>query len=377
MSIRLDLNSALPLNRVVGQTKVVQTLLDYVSVLETGAAMPNLALYADPGYGKTAIAKAIGAEMVRRLRVTDYRREVCFLNLKGTKNKTDADMTDLFKIMAEALSGEGWPATVILDEAFTEEARGSGNAEVTSILSKVGADCKGGEVISIYGQGDFPYNPQRLNFIILTWSPKRARADVMSRYPENEDLRFAPYTVEELMEIMHFAIPSYIMAKAKEFKGEISVNHHARRFLAECMRGNARDMEHGVCEPLYRRAILENGISVDKAGALALSVQKNLLPYGLNATEAKILHELSLGQKLTSDELKARAGISSKELFLSSQLYLRSQGGKATPFQLRDSSDEPLPGKCGALIDISSKKWGITNHGAVMVTRLRKGGWRI
>lgn len=373
--LQLDETNALAWGEIIGQKRVKRTLEEYVAILQDGNAMPNFGLWWPPGFGKTALLKAFGRLVTE---TGNGKRIGCYIDLKGKRNKTESSMLTLYDTMYNALSGDGPAATVILDEAFSQESNGSGNDEIVQMLSKIGADQNDKTSVHIYGTDgnrEVMYSNRRLNVLLASWNPTRARNDVLSRFPQTEALQCETYSDDDLMQIMESGLPRYIATKAPGHKGKVKLNYHAKRFLSGVLRGNARFLESAIFEPIYRLA-MEKGKDVEimKGDAVKLTQENNLLPYGINKREAAILHELAKNAA-TTKELKAMTGMKNDDIFIESTLYLRSQGGKECPFQCYDKDGNPT--ERGEMIINHRGTWYLTEHGQVMIERFRAAGYKI
>lgn len=391
----LDPSKVIPLESLVGQESAKNAAWVRVQATATGAPLASFSLLDCPGMGKTAIAKAMVAEMQKATAHLPKSQQVqgIYINLKGTHNKTDGLAADFFEALEKTLLSGGPRLVIILDEFATAEAGGSFQAELAAILSKIGGESRGGEHIPLYGReaGSAIFQPERLAFIICSWNPKKAAADLRTRFPQPKEFQLAPYTPAELEQILDMQCGLFEETHTKNAAGDIIGIHftqYALATIARSLRGNAREVE----------AVLKNAAAKSMAAHYRgerYSVTRNTVgelmrdvgvyPQGLNSLEVKILSVLSTAkQGLNLRELEARTGEANKMLTNAVQ-YLQYQlcgptGTPGEPFTLYDESGEilkyadgPQAGKemKGALLFVKGAKYFLSYHGTMMLSILK------
>ena len=367
--------SSIPsLDSLIGQETLKLALTSVTSALAAGGAFKSFIISGEPGMGKGAFSKAWGKQVME---CTGWN--VFFLNLKGKFNVTEPVAKDFFALMEDCLTG-GSPGIFILNEYGTAESTGSLPAEIAGILSKVGEAKGKGEVIKIYGRGEFAFDPRRLGFVITSWRDGKSQADLRSRFPESPEFTLQPYSETEIIQIIKLSIKSVWKTDGNSHECPISITPSAVSFLAESMRGNPRKAENPLAYKLARKALVEGTVHIDKPAAIGLAREIGLLPFGLSVKEGKLLNLLLQvnGQK-TFTALCASVGLATggaNSAAAQADLFLTTQGGKDKPFQLM-KGDEPIKDANGPLIGTYKGKAVITEHGARVLGNLKKAGFNL
>lgn len=388
----LDPSKVIPLESLIGQVVAITAAQTRVNAIATGAPLAPFAMLDAPGMGKTALIKAMVAEMMNATAHLPRHQRVqgIYINLKGTHNKTDPLASDFFEAIETCLCGGGERLVVILDELGTEEAKGSFQAELAAILSKIGGESRGGETIPLYGRetATATFRPERLSFVICTWHPRKIASDLRTRFPQPREFQLVPYTPAELAAILDMQRELFGESHTKPGDGEpvgITFTPYALFAIARSLRGNAREVE-----PILKVAAantmsayhLGEKYSVNKYNVPDLMRAVGVYPQGLSSLEVNILRALEgakNGQGLR--ELEGRTGEAPK-MITAALLYLQYQlSGEGSPFAIINEegetltyADGPQAGKpmSGPLIYIKGARYYLSYHGGMMLAILRK-----
>jgi Holliday junction resolvasome RuvABC ATP-dependent DNA helicase subunit len=365
---------------LIGQPHIKAALQEYASAWGMGGIMENLGLYGAPGMGKTEFGLGFAHSLLTE------GIDVFYVNCKGTLNKTSDESLAFFDFCQDCLEGTR-RGVCLVDEAFTKEASGSFNSELAAILSIAGGNPLGGAPLPLYGHGEnvLTYKPRQLAFVLATWFPKKAAADIKTRFPEKGELRFLPYTAEELAEILKLQLARY-GKKALSESGELKATPYAVNAIARSMRGTARQCE-AICKYAVRQVQLNPVWHLSKNTVSEAMKAADVMPFGLSAMEVKILTALNKKRAgYTIAELGLMTGAAREDIQLAA-LYLQQQlNNSETPFQIFDSeSGAPLTyvrqadGKeylrAGALIAPRKSTYLITEHGAFIAALLTSKGF--
>lgn len=346
------------LNQVIGQDSAKAYFeREALNLEDRNQPMPFLALYDEPGLGKTHLIRSFGEILPPDIHFLS-------INCKATHNVSDAIGKEYFEAVSMALA-EGKRVLIHLDEMGNPEAKGSLQGWFSAGVSQY----YDGGLMAIRGADAMPVNPSALGFIATSFNPQRCAVDIKDRLSQPAATVLGSYTVEELTTINRMAI-------GKEFrKASMALprmTDAALRMVSRSMRGNARQADK-VAEEIRKTCKATPGFHLTLETAEPIMRTVGVLPHGLSGDEAKILSLLSVSDK-GRDTLQTKSGVKSGH-WTKAINYLEEGTGKGAPFQLCNAEGEPVEGESGPLIDYSKSLYYLTRHGLKLVTILKKKGW--
>lgn len=372
-----------PFSALIGQETVKNGLLSRARAALSGGWIQSFPLYGAPGMGKTEMALAYAREVMTGEETGEKESliDVFFLNCKGKHNITSEESREFWTFVSECFSGQR-RGIAILDEFCTQEATGSFNEQLKAFVSQVGGNPKGGQMIPIYGHDAATFKPYNFGVVLATWFPKRAAQDIKDRFPEAGDLRFEPYSPDELAEILGMQLDGATTAARGR---AIKYTDYGLKTIARSLRGTARGTQ-AVVRHAVTCVLNDETWSLSKKTVRETMFAADIFPQGLSSLEVKILTALDKNRNgYKAAQLQSITGASGQDI-TTAMLYLQHQLGHGNAFQLfNPETNEPLTwtdanGKewlqAGELVMVGrNNAYVITAHGVRICAILRASGF--